>query len=137
MNAKVAMPLASIADPAGSGLHPDLFKVELALDRAKGLVVDLAPIAQLDDGGPLGGDDAALDLLVLDPLLAALRGLGWVLGREVLGPVPEARLEPVEQRLVGGPVGPTPRDLVEARLVGRGAGDGPLVTVELDAVPSG
>ena len=34
-----------------------------------------------------------------------------------------ARLEPVEQRLVGRPDRPGPRDLVEARLVGRGTGD--------------
>ena len=41
-------------------------------------------IAQLDDRGALRGDDAALDLLVLDALLASLGGLVGVLGREVL-----------------------------------------------------
>ena len=85
-------------------LHPQLLEVELALDLAEGVVVDLALVAQLDDGRALGADDAALDLLVLDPLLAALGRLVGVLGREVPRPVPEARLEPVEERLVGRPV---------------------------------
>ncbi len=71
-------------------LHPELFEVELVDDGAKGLVVDLAAVAEVDDGGALGVDDAELDRLVLLALLAALGGLGLVVGREVAGPVLEA-----------------------------------------------
>jgi hypothetical protein len=40
-------------------LHPELFQVELVDDGAEGLVVDLAAVAEVDDGGssprePLG-----------------------------------------------------------------------------------
>ena len=46
----------------------------------------------------LGGDHAALDLLVLDALLAALGRLVGIVRREVLRPVPEPGFEPIEQR---------------------------------------
>src|SRR6476620_6400223 len=54
-----------------SALHPQLLEVELALEQTQGQVVDLAAIAQLDDGRPLRADDPTLDLFVLDAFLAA------------------------------------------------------------------
>ena len=107
------------------------------LDQAQRQVVDLAPIAQLDDGRPLRGDDPALDLLVLDALLAALGGLIGILGREVQGPITQARLEPVEERLVVRPVLASTVDLVETGLIGGGAGQRRFVALGLDAVPVG
>ena len=59
-------------------------------NRAEGLVVDLAAVAEVEDGGALGGDDAALDGLVLVALLAAVGRLGFVDRGEVTGPVLEA-----------------------------------------------
>ena len=56
-----------------SGLHPELFEVELALERAQRRVVDLAGVAQRDDRAALRVDDAQLDLLVLEVLPAAAR----------------------------------------------------------------
>ena len=79
----------------------------------------------------------ALDLLVLDSLLASFRGLVGVLGSEVLGAVLKAGLEPIEERLVVRPGGARSLDLVEPRLVGGRAGHGGLVAVELRAVPAG
>ena len=75
---------------AGSSLHAELLEIELLLDGAQDEVVDLAAIAQLDDRRPLGADHPALDLLVLDPLLAPLGGLVRILGRQVLGSIAEA-----------------------------------------------
>ena len=77
-------------DVGASTFHPDLFEIELPLDQTKGPVVDLAPIAQLDDGTALGRDHPALDLLVLDSLLTPLGGLLGILGREVLRAVLKA-----------------------------------------------
>src|SRR5258706_8754837 len=72
---------------ASLALGAELLEVEVALDQAERAVVDLAPIPQLDDRSALGTDDAALDLLVLEALLAPLGGLVRVLRREVLGAV--------------------------------------------------
>ena len=85
----------------------------------------------------LGGDDAALDLLVLDALLAPLGGLVGVLGREVLRPVPQARTR-AGRGAAAWPGHGRARslDLVEARLVGGRARQRRLVAVELDAVPA-
>ena len=59
-------------------------------DGAEGLVVDLAAVAEVHDGGSLGVDDAELDRLVLLALLAAVGGLGLVVRGEVAGSVREA-----------------------------------------------
>jgi len=67
--------------PQASTLHPKLLEVEFPLDRAERRVVDLTPVAQLDDRFALRRDDAALDLLVLESLLAALRRLAAPLTR--------------------------------------------------------
>ena len=84
-------PRARIANPRlPSALHPEIFEVELVDNRAEGLVVDLAAVAEVEDGGALGGDDAALDGLVLVALLAAVGRLGFVDRGEVTGPVLEA-----------------------------------------------
>src|SRR5205814_3256915 len=96
-----------------SGLHPELFEIQLPLDLTQRGVVDLAPIAQLGDRGSLGIDDAALDLLVLDSLLAPLGCLLRILGREVLGSISQPRLEPVEQRKMARPAVSQARDLVQ------------------------
>jgi hypothetical protein len=58
--------------------------------EAEGLVIDLAAVAEVDDGGALGVDDPELDRLVLLVLLAALGGLRLVFRREVTGPVLQA-----------------------------------------------
>ncbi len=77
-------------------LHPELVEIEFALDRAEGLVVDLAA-AKLDDGGSLGADDPALDLLVLDTLLVPFGGLVRIIGRDVAGPTSQAWFDAVDE----------------------------------------
>ena len=73
---------------------------------------------------------------MLDALLVALGGLGGVLGREVLGRSSQARLEPVDERLVARPVQAGAFDLVEPGLVRGGPRDRRLVALEFDAVPA-
>ena len=131
-----AKPLERAA-PGRLALHPQFFKVELPLDQAQGQVVDLAAIAQLDDRRPLRGDDAALDLLVLDALLPAFFRLVGVLGRQVPGPILEPRLEPVEEGLVTRPLLARALDLLEPGLVCGDARHGRLVALGFDAVPAG
>src|SRR6266545_4604210 len=74
--------------------NSDLFEVELALDGAQRLIIDLAGVAQLDDRGALRIDHPQLNLLVLQALLAPLIGLPRILRREMSLAVQEARLEP-------------------------------------------
>lgn len=64
-----ARPHWFLSSDAQSGLHAELFEVELLLDQPQRLVVDRAVVAERDDCPPLRGDDADEDLLVLDALL--------------------------------------------------------------------
>ena len=96
-----------------SAFHPELFEIQFPLDRPQRLVVDLASVAKLDHGLTLGGYYTPLDLLVLDALLRSLLGLVGVLRGEVPAAIAQARLETVEQRLMGRPIGTRPLDFVK------------------------
>lgn len=91
--------------------------IELPLDLAQCLVVDLAVVTKLDHRESLRCDDRTLDLLVLEELAPSSR-LAGIVGREMPAAITESRLEPVQERLVRRPVWTDPLDFVEARLVG-------------------
>src|SRR5438094_10232907 len=86
----------SRATTARSGLHAELFEIELAFDGAEGRVVDLARLAELDHRCPLRVDDSRLNLLVLKPLLAPFGSLARILRGQVLSAVPKAGLQPIQ-----------------------------------------
>ncbi len=115
----IAMGSASAVDYASrSSLHAELFVIELPLDLAQCLVVDLAVVTKLDHRETLRCDDPALDLLVLEELLAPPSGLVGIVRREMPATIAQARLESIQEGLVRRPVRTDSPDLVKARLVG-------------------
>ena len=51
------------------GFHTELFQVQVAFDASQDVVADLAAIAQVEDGVPLGLDHRVANGAVLDQLL--------------------------------------------------------------------